>query len=290
MRKTFVFIVSGMLLAGPAAAGAAAGTPSRSDSSGVQELLRLLEDADPQTRAQAARALKAHVHDPQVERRLVSVLERWGEEVLVRKEAVRSLSWATRNDSTKRRVLDLARGGEPEPLRAMAVKALWPVAGTDYGVKSALLEALSRAPETSIRAAAAWTLFAADQHHDARRALVDAIRDPAAAAAVRIEAAKSLFTPMIHYEVKRPVMEVAANPQEDRSIRESATLALMGANHDYEVQSFLERQARNDPDPALRAAAVRAQEGLTLEWARHFHLAAYRRHGQVIPLDPLESE
>jgi hypothetical protein len=209
----------------------------------------------------------------------------------VRKEALRSLSWATRNDATRRRVLALARGsGEAEALRAMAFKALWPVAATDYEVKGALLDALRSGGEESVRAAAAWTLFASEQHYDARRALVDAARDASSPLGVRIEAVKSLLIPMIHYEVNRPVMQMAASPAEPDALREAAVMALLGANDDYEVRGFLERTARAEASTALRAAAVLALGPLDLERARYFHLAYYRQNGRVIPLDPLEGE
>lgn len=282
---------AGVALAGTVKYPVLTGVQSHSSPTDpARELLDLLDHQDPAVRARAARALKDYVLDSRVERRLLDVLDRYGEQETVRRAAVKSLS-AAPNDGTRRRLLDLARRTtESANIREISFKALWLAASTEPGVRSALHDALRNAGEAQIQAAAAWTLFAAEQDYATRRLLVDLARDPGAPLQPRIEAVKSLMIPMIHYEVRGPVMDLAQNLSADERLREAAILSLMGANNDYQVRVFLERAANNESAASLRRAAVSALGELTLEWARYFHLGGFRSRGRVITLDPIEDQ
>lgn len=254
------------------------------------ELLELLDDRDPAVRAQAAKALKHYVvTDSRVQRKLLELLDRRGEPDLVRREALKSLSWAAQNYDVQQALLETARSRDWQvsvDLRAVAFKSLYAVA-RNYQIAEALTQTLEddRAP-LQVRMGAAWALFAAAVDHAPKQALLEAARDKRETEFLRLEALKSLAGQLADYQVKEAVLALAKDSSERLWLREAAILSLVMVNQDYQAKSYLDEAVRSEPNPVLRQAAIKAMGGLTMELARYFHLAWY--NGRFI--DPLEDQ
>jgi len=251
-------------------------------------LLELLDDQDASVRAEAAKTLRHYAQtDHRVKRRLEELLEDGRQPDEVRRECAKSLAWAAQDRSTADRILAVARDRRlSDGLRAAAFKSLYVAAGL-RGVTDALRETLADGRETvEVRSAAAWALGHAAAEHDARRALIGTAQDRTLDASLRREAVKSLFHGLAsNYDAENAVRALAEDAREPVEIREAAILELILKNQDRDAREFLDRTTRSQ-EPRLRAAAIKALGGLTLELARFFHLSHW--HGRFI--DPLEDQ
>lgn len=295
--------LAGSALAGPEALRGTAGesfegqarsplrlaAPSRvSATSAPDDLLGLLDDADPLVRAEAAKSLKAYaLYDSRVERKLRELMESPSQPEPVRREALKSLAWAAQHYDTRDAILELAEGaGESEALRALAYKALFVLAGRDGKVTDVLLRAAERGPEVR-RLGALWALSGASGDSNAAYQLRRLTEDRSESAAIRVEAVKALFPQLsLRTEVQWTVRSLADDSGAPEDLREAAILSLVALNHDFSSRHLLEKLSRQAGTPKLRTAAIKALGSFTLELARYFHLSHYQ--GKFI--DALEAE
>ncbi|MBI4386119.1 MAG: HEAT repeat domain-containing protein [Elusimicrobia bacterium] len=253
-----------------------------------EELLRLLDDGDPSVRAEAAKALKNHLGDPQVQKRLLEVLDRYGELDRVRREIIKSLSAASPYYSVQDRLVAAANSpSESSDIRSVALKSLFPVA-VRYDIRErVLIPALEDGGRPLIeRRAAAWALFANAADIATQQALLRVARNAREPDAFRVEAIKSLALGMPYWAVQDPIFAIARDSGEPASVREPAILCFAMIGLTPEQLRFLRELARNESDSALRQAAIKSLGGLTVELARYFHFAYY---GDKF-LDPLEDQ
>lgn len=264
-------------------------TPSpRLSTKAQDELLRLLDDADPAVRAEAAKALKGYAaYDSRVERKLLQLMSDQAEPETVRREALKSLALAAQHYNTRDAVLDLAADGrETASLRALAYKALYFVARSDYRVTEALLRAAEREAEP-LRLGALWALSGASGDYNASAKLRRILDDRGEPERVRVEALKALFPQLpLRNDVHWAIRALADDSHQPEDLREAAILSLVSVNSDFTTRRILDGLSRDDRNPRLRAAAIKAPGGFTLELARFFHTAGFQ--GKFI--DPLENE
>jgi hypothetical protein len=255
-------------------------------------LIALLSDEDPAVRAQAARSLKAFaLTGRRAEGALLNVVaDSWQPET-VRREAVKSLSWAAQNANTRDRLVNLARdGSQTASLRGIACKALYVSAGVDARTAQTLRDLLRDSSEQEpVRAGAAWALFA----DVADRQTTDALRGAAADSSLstpgsaRFESVRSLYLAMGDRPVQDAVKAIAADQWSPLPLRVAAVLAHHAVNTESGVHPWLLEVAQDQSQPALRAAALQAlEDGESLDFVRYFHLTHYR--GQAV--DPLTNE
>lgn len=255
----------------------------------AQELMALLDDERPAVRARAAKSLSVYAGtNSRVERKLLEVLDRGWEVKEVKRETIKSLSWAAQNGSSRNALLRIATDdGQDEDLRQISFKSLYVAVQQSYEVRNALVRALGDSRETlAVRKAAAWALWSNVRDHDSRRALSAVATESREEPGLRAEAVKSLFSAMNEYGVKSEIERMATNRSLEDDLREPAILCLLLVNNDWGIQRLLKDIASNDPSPRASAAAATALGGLTLELARYFHLSWYRGHF----IDPLENQ
>lgn len=253
-----------------------------------EELLRLLDDADPSIRAEAARALKNHLSSPAVQKKLVEALDRSGESDSVRREIIKSLSVASQLFQIQDRLVAVANSiSESSDIRSIALKSLFPVA-VRYDVRDRVLIPTLEDGRRPLgeRRAAAWALFGNAADITTQQTLLRVARNAQEPDSLRVEAIKSLALGMSYWAVQDPIFAIARDPAEPASVREPAVLCFAMIELTSEQLRFLQGLARGDPDTALRQAAVKSLGGLTVELARYFHFAYYA--GKF--LDPLEDQ
>jgi hypothetical protein len=262
------------------------------DGRDEESLIALLSDQDPSVRAQAARALKPYApNSSRAEAALLGVMDDSWQPESVRREAVKSLAWAARNQRTRERLAALARdGGQAASLRGIACKALWLMAGQDSRTAETLRGLLDDASEPeAVRAGAAWALFAATRDPRTQDALRERASDGSLSTplSVRWEAVRSLYLAMGERRVGEAVRAVAEDGWAPLPLRQAAVLAHHAVNTRQDAHQWLLELSADQSRPQLRHAALQAlTDGPTLELARFFHLAQLGRQS----IDPLENE
>ena len=262
------------------------------DDRDEDSLIALLSDNDPVVRAQAARSLKPFVMTGRrAEGALLGVMaDSWQPEG-VRREAIKSLSWAAQNRKTHDALVDLARdGSQASSLRAIACKALYVAAGQDSRTAEVLRGLLEDGSEQeAVRAGAAWALFSSVSD----RKTSDALRERAADAtlstplSVRYEAVRSLYLAMGGRPVSEAVRQIADDQWSPLPLRQAAVLAHHFVSQDSGPHQWLQALAADQSQPQLRAAALKALEpDQTLELVQYFHLSWFHRQA----LDPIADQ
>ena len=309
----FVFLAAAVLLAAPAfAAGAAAPAldadfaaakhalqavrpAAFSDGNTEDQLLSLLDDWDQNVRAAAAKALKDYAStDRKVSERLAAIMENGNDNLFVRKEAIKSLSYvASQSNDLRRRIIAVAQErNNPDTVRMIACKALYSTlfpgsAANDS--RDALISILGENNDRpAVRAGAAWGLFPDAAAGRTQDALLRAANDQWLDADARAEAVKSLYFVL---DQRKPVQD-SLRSLADESLtamptRFAAVVVFHRVNADGKVSEWLQGLAKNASPVQIRTAAILAQTpGLTDELARYFHYTHLDRR----TIDPLENE
>lgn len=252
-----------------------------------EALLELLRDPDPAMRRSAVRALRHYVAQTRDARERVLELYRDEREDLgVRLEAAKTLSYVANYNEVRESLSDYARGGRDAGLRALSYKALYFAAASSSQPRDVLREAARRESDKRVRLGAIWGLFLASNQLDVRDTLLDiALRD--ADLEARVEALKSLYHAMVYSEVRERIRGLARDSSEDAVLRVPAVL-LLSAVVDSRARDLLVELARRGSHPALREAAVIALNPADERLVRYFHLTQRTDTGRYI--DPLERE
>lgn len=306
----FLSLAASLLIAGPACAAApaleidftaakhalqAVRPTAFADGNTEDHLLALLDDWDPNVRAAAAKALREYAPiDRKVSDRLAAIMENGNDNPFVRKEAIKSLSFATsQSNDLRRRVIAVAQErNNPDAVRMIACKALYSTlfpgsAANDS--RDALLSILEENNERpAVRAGAAWGLFPDAATGPTQDALLAAANDQWLDADARAEAIKSLYFVMDQRRaVQDSLRALAEEGLTAMPARFAAVVVFHRVNADHGVADWLQELAQNASPVQIRTAAILAQTpNLTEELARYFHFTNVNRR----PLDPLENE
>ncbi len=251
-------------------------------------LLDLLRDRDPEVRRQAVRALKAWVSQRSSARdRVLEVFKNSSEELLVRREAAKTLSFVTGHSDVYHALLEQAKHGDDVGLRAISYKSLYWAAVQRSEVRDELLDAARRESERAVRLGAIWALFAV--HDSGARDVLRNIARRDDDEAVRVEALKSLYGLMRDSDVRDLAYDLARDPSTPAAVRRTAIL--LNSNRSTSTQvDLLETIVKYDRDPAMRAAAIIALGNpLSEELQTYFHLIRIDQNG-VLVNDPLDME
>jgi HEAT repeat protein len=262
----------------------------------VDQLLQLLDDSDQNVRAQAAKALRPYAAaDRKVQDRLAGIMEAGGEDLFVRKEAIKSLSIAaSRSDEFRGRMIAAAREtSNPDMVRSIACKALYSTldpANPALDTRDALLALLLETNERpAVRAGAAWGLFpGAALNARTQDALLYAANDQWLDADARAEALRSLYFALDgRRTIRESVRSLADEALTPMPTRFAAVILFQRVNQDSSVGDWLEALARHASPMQIRTAAVLAQtEVMTEDLARYFHFTTFEGRA----LDPLVNE
>lgn len=257
-------------------------------------LLELLDDWDQNVRAAAAKALREYASDRKVSDRLAGIMENGNDNPFVRKEAIKSLSFAaSQSDDLRRRMIAVAQErNNPDTVRMIACKALYSTlfpgsAANDS--RDALLSILEENNERpAARAGAAWGLFPDAATGKTQDALLSAANDQWLDANARAEAIKSLYFVLDQRRsVQDSLRSLADEGLTAMPARFAAVVVFHRVNADQGVADWLQELAKNASPVQIRTAAVLAQTpGLTEELARYFHFTHLDRRA----IDPLENE
>jgi HEAT repeat protein len=253
-----------------------------------QSLLDLLRDRDPDVRRQAVRSLRAWVYQRRSTMDAVlEVCKNSNEDMSVRREAAKTLSVVTTYPDIYQALLDYAKRGNDNGLRALSYKALYWAAAQRSDVRDDVLDAARRESDPAVRLAAIWALFGTNDNR-VKDVLIDiAKRDSSAAA--RTEALKSSYGLMGYNDVRDAAYDLARDANTPASVRRAAIL-LHSNRVTSQQKDLLEDIARSDRDPSMRTAAIvalgnpRSDELMT-----YFHLVR-RDHNGVMVGDPLDAE
>ena len=251
-------------------------------------LLELLRDSDPSVRRQAVRSLKAWVYQRwSTKDRVLEVYKDEREGLSVRREAAKTLSAVTGYFDVQAALLDGAQRGSDASLRAISYKALYWAAAQRWDVRDALLDAAARETVPSVRLAAIWGLFAANDNRVKDGLLDLARRDHDDA--VRAEALKSSYGLMGYNDVRDLSVDLARDERTPSVVRRAAIL--LQSNRVTSAQKdLLEEIAARDRDAKMRAAAILALGSpRSEELASYFHLVRRDQNG-VMVVDPLDAE
>lgn len=250
-------------------------------------LLALLRDPDAGVRRAALKSLRGYVGQTLAARDAVlAVYWNANEEASVRAEAAKTLALVSTYREVYDRLLSYAERGPVASLRVISAKALYLQAAARSDVRQRLERLLLLDASADVRAAAAWSLFAASGNTSTRDAL-DRSAGRDASNAVRVEAIKSLYGAMGHSSVRYGAVRLALDTRAPAELRKPAIL-LLSWGGDYQTKQALERLVRTERDPELRAAAIQALNPSDEAIARYFHLARRTQTGAY--LDPLENE
>ncbi len=255
----------------------------------VDTLLDLLSDKDPEVRRQAVRSLKIWVSQRTSTRdRVLDLFRNRNEDLAVRREAAKTLSVVSTYNVVHDALLAEARRSGDDTLRAISYKALYWMAAQRSDIRNALIDAARREAQPSIRRAAIWGLFASSNDNRTQEALEDIARRDSDAE-VRAEALKSLYGGMGSNDVRGLAFDLARDINTPSAVRRAAILM-----HAARVQStqrdLLERIARQDADPAMRAAAITALGNPRSEEILSFFHLVRRDNNGVMVSDPLDAE
>ncbi|MDD5627898.1 MAG: HEAT repeat domain-containing protein [Elusimicrobia bacterium] len=252
------------------------------------DLLDLLKDRDPAVRKEALRTARFQQGiNSDVRERVFAMAGDTSEDTGVRREAVRTMFWATNFNETRDKLLDLARRDRSLPVRAMAYKALYQSAFTFSEIRDAVRDAAQDEREPTVRAAAIWALFDCTGNSEILDTLMDIAKSYREDAAMRAEAVKSLFLAMNRSQVKDLVLGLAKDRGLDQDLRVPAVYALYGARNQWEVQDALKDMSR-ESDPDIRVAAIKALGNDDLFMRAYFHIGTHV-NGHVY-VSPIENE
>jgi hypothetical protein len=306
----FLAMAASLLIAGPAFAAApaletdfaaakhalqAVRPTAFADGNTEDHLLALLDDWDQNVRAAAAKALRAYAPtDRKVSDRLSEIMENGNDNLFVRKEAIKSLSYAaSQSNDLRRRMIAVAQErNNPDTVRMIACKALYSTlfpgsAANDS--RDALIWILEENNERpAVRAGAAWGLFPDAATGRTQDALLSAANDQWLDADARTEAVKSLYFVLDQSRaVQDSLRALAAEGFTAMPARFAAVVVFHRVNADHGVADWLQELAMNASPVQIRTAAILAQTpGLTEELARYFHFTHLNRRY----IDPLENE
>jgi hypothetical protein len=266
-----------------------------SDGNTVDQLLELLGDWDVNVRVSAAKALREFApNDSKVSSRLAEIMENGNENLYVRKEAIKSLSFtASQSNDLRRRIIAVAQEhNNPDTVRMIACKALYSTlfpgsAAADS--RDALLSILGENNDRpAVRAGAAWGLFPDAATGRTQDALLAAANDQWLDADARAEAIKSLYFVLDQRRsVQDSLRSLADATLTAMPTRFAAVVVFHRVNSDGKVSEWLQGLAKNASPVQIRTAAILAQTpGLTEELARYFHFTHLDRRS----IDPLENE
>jgi hypothetical protein len=230
-----------------------------------------------------------------VQDRLTLIMEAGGDNIFVRKEAIKSLSIAAAlfSDLRRRMISVVQRTDDSDIVRSIACKALYSTldpANPAADTRDALLKVLE---ETNgrpvVRAGAAWGLFPdAARNADTQDALLRAAGDQWLDADARAEAVRSLYFALD----RRPTIRESIRSLADETLtpmptRFAAVILFQRVNQDASVSGWLQGLAQHASPAQIRTAAVLAQtENPTEDLARYFHFTSFEGR----PLDPLVNE
>lgn len=253
-------------------------------------LIRLFDDPDPKVRQSAVKSFRRYVaRRSDYRRRVLRILDRSNEVPAVKREALKTLSVVSNYSDVYRKLLNIARYGNDDGLRALAYKALYNTAASRSNVRDKLAYAARYESTKEVRLGAIWGLFTASNNSRTRGRLADLVRRDSDVD-VRVEALKSLYWAMGDNRLRRQVVSLARS--EDTSLRYTAILALSNPNarSRNEVERLLHTIARYDNDAEARRLAIVAMGNYkTDEIVRHFHLILRGNNGVPVN-DPLEFE
>lgn len=253
-------------------------------------LLDLLQDPDTEVRRLAVKGLKFHIQSTRVQAKLKDIVSgRAQEEPAVRREAVKSLSWASGSYDVKDLLKDLGRRSEETSFGALALKALH-LFTSYYDVREVLLERAKDPSDRELRFAAVWALYAfSNLEWRVRDSLLDMLASDADTE-IRLEALKSLYLAMSERRVSARMLDTARDSREPLELRRAAIWALSAVSGDYQVKNYLEEAARRDPELVLRTAALEALTDPASSRIRDFFHIGYRTWPDYRYHDPLENE
>lgn len=264
------------------------------DGRNEDQLLQLLDDRNIEVRASAAKALRDYVQDRKVTDRLVEMMDDGWENAAVRRQAIKTLSYAAdQSNEVRRALIRAATEQERGPaLRAIACKALWPALEPSAGAndaRKALQKIVSDGSEhPDVRAGAAWGLFPdAQRGRGTQDALLAVAKDQWAAEGLRVEALRSLYFALPERrDLEADVRALADETLTPLNVRVAAVLIHQIQKDENPASHWLSDLAANASPDQVRSAAITAQADLTPEMARYFHYTSWRRRF----LDPIAGE
>lgn len=307
MRQT-ILVVAAVLITTPVFAGleqaaSLAGSafqsslsfkPARfktADMNDEDTLIALLGDNDASVRAGAARSLKGYaLTSYKTENALLERAKDQREQESVRREAIKSLSFAAQHWNTRDALLELAKSDrETTALRAITLKSLYVMAG-DSTVKETFFDILGgwSTSNPTLRAAALWAMMgAAGGDYDTKSKLLETANSPTENVVLRIEAIRSMYLGMGDWNLRDAVLRLAQDERQTLELRKFSILVLNAINQDWTVKEYLQKEASEERNGALRATAIQAmQVGPDMQIVRLFHLSFYA--GRFV--DPLEDQ
>ncbi len=253
-------------------------------------LIRLFDDPDPKVRQSAVKAFKSYVtRRSDYRRRVLRILDRSNVVPAVKGEDLKTLSVVSNYSDVYRKLLNVARYGNDDGLRALAYKALYHSAASRSDVRDKLTYAARYEAKKEVRLGAIWGLFTASNNSRTRDRLAYLVRNDSDVD-IQVEALKSLYWAMGDNRLRRQVVGLARN--NGTALRYTAILALSNPNarSRNEVENLLQRTARYDNDVEARRLAIVAMGNYkTDEIVRHFHLILRGNNGVPVN-DPLEFE
>lgn len=254
-----------------------------------RELIRLLQDKDPQVRLAALKYARtsSRLNNTRVRRQIILMAGNSNEFINVRLEAVKTLYWISRYSDVRDFLLAVAQRANEPVIRAMAYKALHGQAKSRTKVRDTIMALAKREKDPTVRRAMIWSLFQCGSDRDVRRILTDTIRNTKTDMILRVEALKSLYGAMGYSDIRRFMVQIATYEKTPRTLRIPSILALSGVNS-TDTKRALERLMRH-PDPAIRSTAVRAAAGKDSREIRdYFHLGYKLENGTYV--SPIENE
>ncbi len=257
------------------------------------DLLALLDSQDVNVRAAAARQLKQYADaSGKTRARLLTLFQDRSENVFVRRDAARALSWGAADPDVRRALLDTAqRSSEPSSIREMSFKALYWQAFSYSDVRAAILEAAKRESDQTVRLAAIWALFNASGDPDVKDGLLSLAKNDSNVL-VRVAALKSVWGEMSDPEVRNLARDYARETSTPALVRQAAIL-MLSRRFESEDTDLLQGIAQNDWDAEAKQAAILALGGPDSDQiVCYFHSFKYvwRDGIRYIVGDPIDQE
>ncbi len=254
-----------------------------------RELIRLLQDKDPNVRLAALKYAKesSRLNNTRVRRQIVLMASNSNEFINVRLEAVKTLYQISRYSDVRDFLLAAAQKAPEPAIRAMAYKALHGQAKSRTKVRDRIMALAKREKDFNVRRAMIWSLFECGSDRDVRKILLDTVKNTKTDMILRVEALKSLYGAMGYSDIRRFMAQVATYEKTPMELRIPSILALSGVNSS-DTRRALERLMTH-PNPAIRSAAVEAAAGPnTREMRDYFHLGYKLENGTYV--SPIENE
>lgn len=255
------------------------------------ELKDLLRNHNPEIRLAAVKNSKTTIGNSTIQRLVIDIFENDSEQLDIRIEAARALSYGTGASRVISALTDAVKyEDDPIELKVMTYKALWKAASSRSATRRVLVSALKYdEKDTEIRKAVIWSLFAVSRNSTVYRPLVDLLKYGNDDNSIKIEAVKSLYLAMGHSTIRRLITDIAkynTNPK-DKELRKTAILALSGANSSI-TNRLLEDLFKYNEDTEIREAALEAAMKDPFKINEFFHLNYALGNGSVY--NPIEKE